>query len=74
MKITRVCPICGKEHAIEVDTISLHLWMQKELLLQDAFPEFNPLEREFVKSGYCPECQALMFGSNYSSVRLQCIS
>ena len=71
MKVRQTCPICGQTHEIEVDAQKLHLWMNKELLIQDAFPDLNPAEREFIKLGYCPECQSLLFGTNYSSEKIR---
>lgn len=34
-------------------------------LMQEIFPEMDPQKREFIKTGYCPDCQELIFGSKY---------
>ena len=46
-------------------------WMYKHKLIQDCFPSFNPMEREFIKTGYCPDCQTLLFGTNFDSDRIK---
>lgn len=71
MKVKQTCPICGQKHELEVDAQRLHLWMSGELLIQEALPDLNPVEREFVKLGYCPECQALLFGTKYTSEKIR---
>lgn len=30
-------------------------------LIQDVFPNLNPEEREFIKTGYCDDCQNILF-------------
>ena len=31
--------------------------------IQDIFPNLTPTEREFYKTGYCKECQDILFAS-----------
>jgi hypothetical protein len=64
MKITRTSWISG-----EVNTLDLPI-TQEQLnlyaagaLLQDAFPNLNPDQREFIKSGITAEEWDSMFGS-----------
>jgi rubredoxin len=76
MTIERTCPMCGKKNVMELtdtEAKQLSLYQMGFGLIQDIFPDLNPLEREFVnpRSGYCPECQALLFGSNYTSERIK---
>lgn len=40
------------------------------LLIQEALPDFNPLEREFVKTGYCSKCQQIIFSTSWTSKRI----
>lgn len=60
-KVVKRCPMCGRHGYMmadedRVDMIGL-------VLIQNLFPELNPVEREFLKTGYCPECQKLLFGN-----------
>ena len=70
MYINNVCPMCGKAHTMNVDDESYFRYIDGALI-QDAFPEYNPMEREFVKSGYCPQCQSLLFGAEYETDRIE---
>lgn len=61
------CPMCGGWYVMELTR------EQKEKLtdyryacgkaIQELFPEFDRVEREFLKTGYCPECQEMIFGN-----------
>ena len=63
-KVIRSCDMCG---------MSSYMWLTyKELAdfrdylsykkpIQLCFPQLNPCEREFLKSGYCPKCQRALF-------------
>jgi hypothetical protein len=66
-RITKICPLCQEEHFIDVDLKSYTDYVSGYSLIQNAFPTFNPMEREFVKTGYCPECQGMLFGTEYTS-------
>lgn len=73
MKIERICPICEQKHQIILtkdEELSFVSWKCEGLLIQEAFPGFNPMEREFIKTGYCPDCQSLLFGTDYKSERI----
>ena len=57
--LTRTCPFCGKPHSIEVDTRDLEDGMamyDRGAMMQDAFPNLTPDEREFFMTGMCPKC------------------
>ncbi len=65
-RILRVCPMCGRFHALllkkdEVDAVEKY--RDSGELIQNALPGFNPGEREFVKMGYCADCQSMLFGN-----------
>ena len=64
--IVMICPICGKKHQITLDEEQADgLWRYDngEGLIQELLPRLNAVEREFLKSGYCPDCQEELFGN-----------
>ena len=72
--VCRTCPMCGKETSLELtkDEVGRYeYYLSGAPLLQEAFPNLTPSEREFLKTGYCPECQRKIFGNKIKSVRLK---
>ena len=67
--VSNKCPMCGKEYIMYVDTNSYLKYVNGEKI-QDAFKDLNPMEREFIKSGYCPDCQKQLFGTDYTSDKI----
>ena len=61
MTVSKICPVFGRNAELKADEEKLN--MIGLVLIQDLFPELNPVEREFLKTGYCPECQKLLFGN-----------
>ena len=62
-KITlkKVCTHCGKEYVIQISSDQLRKYNDGELV-QRAFPELTPGERElFFKTGVCDDCWDKMF-------------
>ena len=57
-----VCPICGQEHAVEVNIANFQKWQEGELI-QNAMPELSATEREQLISNLCPNCQFKIFGN-----------
>jgi len=53
MKITRRSPLTGNTATKEIDVTAAQIvsWERGELV-QNAFPNSTPSEREFIKSGY----------------------
>jgi len=53
MKITRTSPLTGNTATKEIDVTAAQIvsWERGELV-QNAFPNSTPSEREFIKSGY----------------------
>ena len=53
MKITRISTITGIERTLDLDITQAQLdrYQLGGVLLQDAFPQLKPGEREFIKSG-----------------------
>ena len=69
MKLFRECTMCGTLHSMII-TEEIEEGLDKYFdgeFIQDALPMLNPMEREFIKTGYCPECQEMLFGSEYTS-------
>ena len=66
MLIEKTCPMCGRSAYLNITKEQ-----DKELTqyifhggkIQDKLKSYNKFEREFIKTGYCPECQSLLFGS-----------
>lgn len=64
MLINKICPMCGKSAFLRINSDQ-----EKEFksyacyggLIQEKLKSFNDFEREFVKTGYCPECQENLF-------------
>lgn len=59
----RVCPLCHRVYKMSFTTDEWHAlgeWNRGEVKIQDAFPKLNPVERDWLKSGYCPNCQDLI--------------
>ena len=56
-----ICPFCGAEHSVEVDSAQFEAWKNGELI-QNVMPNLTPTEREQLISGLCPKCQAKFFG------------
>ena len=52
MIITQVSPISGKTHVMDLDITNEQLIKWGEgMLIQNAFPNLTPSEREFIKTG-----------------------
>lgn len=60
--VKQVCPMCGKIHEMHLDKESAMKYFAARQLVQEAFPDLAPTEREFIISGYCVECQKALFG------------
>ena len=60
ISVTFECPMCGAYHTLTVDMTRFLLY-QGGMLVQDAFPEMSPTDRERFISGLCPDCQKEIF-------------
>ena len=70
MIITKDCPMCGRKVTISLSgpqEIRYQSYLWGHGFIQDLFPELNPMEREALKTGYCPDCQRKLFGTDYTS-------
>lgn len=61
--VIQKCPMCGQAHIMTVDAAKMMKLEQRQGLIQDIFPELDKYEREFIKTGYCPKCQEMLFGA-----------
>ena len=65
--LEKQCPMCGKTTYMimsedEYDkVISYLIYRKNQEKIQDALPIFDKFGREFIKTGYCPECQENLF-------------
>ena len=63
MKVTRVSPLTKKENTMYLDiTPDQIVEYNQGAMVQDAFPNLNPDEREFIMTGFTPEDWEQMFG------------
>ena len=62
MVITRFCPMCGQKTERELDITGSQISAyQSGVLIQDAFPNLDADDREFIKTGYCQKCMDVLF-------------
>ena len=61
--VTIECPMCGKEHSVEVSEHAFNEW-QSGALIQNVMPTLSATEREQLITRICPACQDLMYGSD----------
>ena len=65
-KVTERCSMCGACRYIiltDEEMDAFRKYLRGGLLIQECLPSLNKCEREFLKSGYCPDCQELIFGN-----------
>lgn len=57
MIVTRISPLTGEVNEMELDITPEQLdnYENFGVLLQDAFPNLTPAQREFIKTGITPE-------------------
>lgn len=59
---TRRCVVCGLTSTMWLSVAAVEAW-QGGMLIQYAFPDMDPREREMLISGTHPECFERLFGS-----------
>ena len=60
------CSMCGKNSHLRLtdeELKALKKYLSNGGYIQESLPSLNKCEREFIKSGYCPSCQELIFGN-----------
>lgn len=64
MKVTRTSMMSGTPHTLDVNVTEeqIERYERGDILLQDAFPNLTPPEREFMKTGITPKEWSDMFG------------
>ena len=63
MKITRTNPFTGQENTMDLAVTyeQVEAYFEGKLLVQDAFPNLTPGEREFIKTGITEDAWDDMF-------------
>ena len=63
MIVTRTCPMCNNvtEKELNITDEQLYTYQNTMALIQNVFPNLTGTEREFIKTGYCDECQSILF-------------
>ena len=66
MKVTRLSPVSGVRHTMELDVTTKQIvaWEKGEMI-QNVFPHLTAGEREFIKTGITPDDWNKMFGDDY---------
>lgn len=59
--VIATCPICGEQTDLIVPTEDFFRY-REGALVQVAFPDRSPEDREIITSGMCRECQQIFFG------------
>ena len=62
------CPMCGQKTYLRMTEEEENQWRKYVCFgghIQDRFPDMDVQKREFIKSGYCPDCQKTLFGTEY---------
>lgn len=60
VELSALCIKCGVEQSVIVGEQALENW-NNGMLIQDAFPELDAGQREFLMSGICGDCFDKMF-------------
>ena len=65
--LSKICPMCGRRTYLRM-TEEENQWRKYVCFgghIQDRFPDMDVQKREFIKSGYCPDCQKTLCGTEY---------
>lgn len=63
--IKKTCPMCGGVTRLKENgamAAEHHHYVLYGGKIQDKLTDFNAFEREFIKTGYCQNCQEMLFG------------
>jgi len=65
VQVTRKSPISGKEHTLDLPITAHEAFLfERGALIQDAFPNLSPAEREFILTGITDEEWTTTFGDD----------
>lgn len=66
MDVEFYCPMCGKIHYLRNVPVSLVDRVENRRengeFIQDILKDYNKFDREKFMTGYCDECQEMLFG------------
>lgn len=64
MILSQTCPMCCKttERNLPISYQQLYRYDHTTTPIQNVFPNLSASDREFIKTGYCDECQNILFG------------
>ena len=68
-EVAQICGMCGRESYLKLTDSELEAYrgyLAGGQLIQECLPSLNRCEREFLKSGYCTNCQEMLFGNGES--------
>ena len=68
-EVVQRCDMCGRRSRIvltEEELEAYREYLAGGQLIQECLPSLNRCEREFLKSGYCTDCQEMLFGNGES--------
>ena len=66
--LSKICPMCGRGTYLRMTEEEEKQWRKYACFgghIQDRFPDMDVQKREFIKSGYGPDCQKTLFGTEY---------
>lgn len=66
--ISKECPLCGNTTYLRMTAEEEEQWGNYTCYggrIQDKMPDTDSQKREFIKTGYCPDCQEQLFGTKY---------
>ena len=56
------CRMCSKQHIFDLPKVNVQSWLDRNMLIQNAFPKLSREERELLISGTCGKCFTELFG------------
>lgn len=71
MKVYKRCPFCGDDSEITLTEDQYERLKKYERgggYIQEILSDLNAVEREFLKTGMCLDCQGMTFGNNKSNL------
>jgi hypothetical protein len=56
LELTYECPACHKDNSVTVNQYDFEMSCDTNTLIQNAFPDLSPAERELIQTGICNNC------------------